>query len=1265
MCEDEPEIVVLATKILARLIIIHGSAYSKKLSEKTGGYVIMRHRLKRWWNVPAIWPICFAVLFGRDVGHLDDGGSFDDSYIPKHIPSDVNTRILFPEMLPVITNMMQGGVKKATLSSSPDANGKRPLNEQLDGAVKPYLCSYRPLHSTVESLSLMNTVIDVLAETHLRSLCFRDFAAHSSYVQELLFVIFPAVVGSDIVSADIELGSRGTGFGLDSQNSDVRPGSSPTTILRTTTVENSGIPDEGGGRLRRGSSFILVSSDTAKYLPSSSRLRHIDMPKQNGNGSDLDNPIVNRILDLLVDIFADQVLERKDFTGLGVYLKAPPGFTENQTYFSSWLLRNLLSSLQDVTTVKSHLLLEPRTLTNLGRFATHIGEALYEGWFTHGATSIIDFLGAILEYLQRPDISQLKSIRLCSQAIGMIRSTLFRAVLFKLSETNDADTIPFLNRLTYWQVVLLSTGEAQSEYLHLLCYLLYTKLVSSMEDVRLAAAGLWRIILVQKPTEMSSLLSHTTAALHDRLSGGFDALAGMDDLPFLQWIDDQRDDLDALFFGVLSKYWESFVHEENKKSDDSSRSRASKRQDKMKQWSQTEKLDEEIIRKHEVTFPHWISNITASEFLKYQRSLQDQQDNLVFMWSAFSHLSIDLRRFGGLLAEDKERKWRLDQTEGRSRMRLRVVPDDSGERQDYQPKRKASEPPAIKIDTKVPGPSGEDTLTLTPTAFNGEPTENNSQPVELDNKSVLEESFEMIDDPKIDLEDYEDKNRKVMRSLHRGDQVQNVCNMSRIIGLEACEGLLILGKDHIYILDNFFQRSDGEIVNVWQAPPEEQDPYVRMISGRESSERKPQEHETRSWKWSDVISVSKRRFLFRNVALEIFFTDGSSYLLTLISPRARDELCSQLGAKAPQVTGSITHSRPEDIWRFETLRSQEDAPLTLGSKVASVFGHSPAHPATRKWVRGEISNFHYLMLVNTLAGRTFNDLTQYPVFPWVLADYTSEELDLTNPKTFRDLSKPMGCQTLERETEFRERYKAFAEMGDDNAPPFHYGTHYSSAMIVTSYLIRLQPFVKSYLLMQGGTFDHADRLFYSVRKAWESASRGGMSDVRELIPEFFYLPEFLVNANKYDFGLLQNMTTAIDSVELPPWAKGDPKIFIAKHREALESPYVSQNLHYWIDLVFGCKQKGEAALEAVNVFHHLSYQGAKDVDNIDDPVERLATIGIIHNFGQTPHQIFSRPHPQREEQRYRVPRLDQLAESLTQLPISLLGEFLTMLRRAV
>lgn len=59
---------------------------------------------------------------------------------------------------------------------------------------------------------------------------------------------------------------------------------------------------------------------------------------------------------------------------------------------------------------------------------------------------------------------------------------------------------------------------------------------------------------------------------------------------------------------------------------------------------------------------------------------------------------------------------------------------------------------------------------------------------------------------------------------------------------------------------------------------------------------------------------------------------------------------------------------------------------------------------SKRWQNGEISNFQYLMHLNTLAGRGYNDLTQYPVFPWILADYESSELDLSNPATFRRLS---------------------------------------------------------------------------------------------------------------------------------------------------------------------------------------------------------------------------------------------------------------------
>ena len=73
--------------------------------------------------------------------------------------------------------------------------------------------------------------------------------------------------------------------------------------------------------------------------------------------------------------------------------------------------------------------------------------------------------------------------------------------------------------------------------------------------------------------------------------------------------------------------------------------------------------------------------------------------------------------------------------------------------------------------------------------------------------------------------------------------------------------------------------------------------------------------------------------------------------------------------------------------------------------------------------------------------------------------------------------------------------------------------------------------------------------------------------------------------------------------------------------QALECDYVSSHIHEWIDLVFGYKQQGAAAIEADNVFHHLFYEKSVDLEAISDPLERKATIGFINNFGQMPKQV--------------------------------------------
>ena len=84
-------------------------------------------------------------------------------------------------------------------------------------------------------------------------------------------------------------------------------------------------------------------------------------------------------------------------------------------------------------------------------------------------------------------------------------------------------------------------------------------------------------------------------------------------------------------------------------------------------------------------------------------------------------------------------------------------------------------------------------------------------------------------------------------------------------------------------------------------------------------------------------------------------------------------------------------------------------------------------------------------------------------------------------------------------------------------------------------------------------------------------------------------------------------------------------------KKFLESDYVSQNLHYWIDLIFGSKQRGKEAQENLNTFFYMTYEDSIDIEKISDPKLKISTEAQIVNFGQTPSQIFNKNHPSRLE----------------------------------
>ncbi len=144
----------------------------------------------------------------------------------------------------------------------------------------------------------------------------------------------------------------------------------------------------------------------------------------------------------------------------------------------------------------------------------------------------------------------------------------------------------------------------------------------------------------------------------------------------------------------------------------------------------------------------------------------------------------------------------------------------------------------------------------------------------------------------------------------------------------------------------------------------------------------------RTWSFADIREVYKRRYNFRPESIELYLASGKTVLLRfengLKDVKDMLNICKKAIAE-----GSFVESNT-------SKRNRRRDELVL------------------LWQSHKISNFEYLMQLNVLAGRTYQDLEQYPVFPWILADYGSEYLDLSKKETFRDLSKPMGALNEKR-----------------------------------------------------------------------------------------------------------------------------------------------------------------------------------------------------------------------------------------------------------
>ncbi|NXU50331.1 WDR81 protein, partial [Turnix velox] len=240
-----------------------------------------------------------------------------------------------------------------------------------------------------------------------------------------------------------------------------------------------------------------------------------------------------------------------------------------------------------------------------------------------------------------------------------------------------------------------------------------------------------------------------------------------------------------------------------------------------------------------------------------------------------------------------------------------------------------------------------------------------------------------------------------------------------------------------------------------------------------------------------------------------------------------------------------------------------------------------------RWVHGQVSNFDYLMRLNSLAGRRMGDPNYHPVLPWVV-DFTTK-----NGK-FRDLRKSkFRLNKGDKQLDFTyEMTKQAFVAGGSSGEQLHVPHHISDVLSdITYYVYTARRTPKAVLCCH-------------VRSQWEpneypaSMERMQSWTPDECIPEFYTDPS-----------IFRSIHPDMPDLDVPSWCSSYEE-FIEVHRTLLESREVSQDLHHWIDLTFGYKLLGKDAVKEKNVCLHL-------VDNHT----HLTTYGVV--------QLFDQPHPRR------------------------------------
>jgi factor associated with neutral sphingomyelinase activation len=164
-----------------------------------------------------------------------------------------------------------------------------------------------------------------------------------------------------------------------------------------------------------------------------------------------------------------------------------------------------------------------------------------------------------------------------------------------------------------------------------------------------------------------------------------------------------------------------------------------------------------------------------------------------------------------------------------------------------------------------------------------------------------------------------------------------------------------------------------------------------------------------------------------------------------------------------------------------------------------------------------LPSFDYLMLLNRLSNRSFQDISQYPLFPWVISDYFSEQFIKNEKAQYRHLWDPVGVHSGVRRQRADELFQAISQDKRKFKSPFHQGVYISTPGYIMFFYMRAVPSLV--VRLQSSAFSPPEKIFKSFESLWSSI-HSMVNYPSELIPEFYCArqSEILLNRHQITLG---------------------------------------------------------------------------------------------------------------------------------------------------